>query len=143
MPYSVDGIGSNLTSSLKGTQELTNNLVQSLGFSRSEATKTGATRLGIDPSHVTPAPAGLTPLGGDIRDVRETSFGNIFADAVYNMQERQRTAKELGVKAVTGQLDDVHDFTIAAAESSLTIELTSTIRNKAVDAFNEVMRMQA
>ena len=143
MPYSVDGIGSNLTSSLTGTQQLTNNFVQSLGFSRSLATQAGAAGLGIDGTRIAPAGTNLTPLGGDVRDVAETSFGNVFADAVWNMQERERTAKRLGVQAVTGQLNDVHQYTIAAAESSLTMELTSTIRNKAVDMFNEIMRMQA
>ena len=143
MPYMVDGIGSNLTSSLTGTQQLTNDFVQSLGFSRSYATQAGASRLGTDASRLVPSGVGLPPLGGDVRDVAESSFGNIFADAVYNMQERERTAKKLGVQAVTGQLNDVHQYTIAAAESSLTMELTSTIRNKAVDMFNEIMRMQA
>lgn len=144
MPYSVDGIGSRLTSSLTGTQQLTNDLVQSLGFSRSAATQVGASRLGTNATtHLAPTASGLTPLGGDVRDVAETSFGNIFADAVYNMQQRERTAKKLGVQALTGQLNDVHQYTIAAAESQLTMELTSTIRNKAVDMFNEIMRMQA
>ena len=143
MPYTVDGIGSNLTSSLTGTQQLTNNFVQSLGFSRSAATQAGPSRLGTNAAHVAPTGTGLTPLGGDIRDVAETSFGNVFADAVYNMQQRESTAKKLGVQALTGQLNDVHQYTIAAAESQLTMELTSTIRNKAVDMFNEIMRMQA
>nr|WP_282922613.1 flagellar hook-basal body complex protein FliE [Mobiluncus sp. Marseille-Q7826] len=143
MPYSVDGIGSNLTSSLTGTQQLTNNLVQSLGFSRSAATQAGPSRLGTNAAHIVPTGTGLTPLGGDVRDVAETSFGNVFADAVYNMQQRESTAKKLGVQALTGQLNDVHQYTIAAAESQLTMELTSTIRNKAVDMFNEIMRMQA
>lgn len=143
MPYSVDGIGSKLTSSLTGTQQLTNNLVQSLGFSRSAATQAGSARLGTNATHIVPTGTGLTPLGGDVRDVAETSFGNVFADAVYNMQQRESTAKKLGVQALTGQLNDVHQYTIAAAESQLTMELTSTIRNKAVDMFNEIMRMQA
>ena len=101
MPYSVDGIGSNLTSSLTGTQQLTNNFVQSLGFSRSAATQAGPSRLGANAAHVAPTGTGLTPLGGDIRDVAETSFGNVFADAVYNMQQRESTAKKLGVQVLS------------------------------------------
>jgi flagellar hook-basal body complex protein FliE len=63
--------------------------------------------------------------------------------SVDQLQQMQSTTDALAVKAVTGSLTDVHDYTIAAAESKLTMELTAAVRNKAVDAFNEIMRMQA
>ncbi|MGV8978412.1 MAG: flagellar hook-basal body complex protein FliE [Cellulomonas sp.] len=62
--------------------------------------------------------------------------------SVDQLQQMQSTTDGLAVKAVTGSLTDVHDYTIAAAESKLTLELTAAVRNKAVDAFNEIMRMQ-
>jgi flagellar hook-basal body complex protein FliE len=63
--------------------------------------------------------------------------------SVDQLQQLQSTSNELAVKAVTGDLDDVHDYTIAAAESKLALELTATVRNKAIEAFTEIMRMQA
>lgn len=71
-----------------------------------------------------------------------TSFDGVLA-GIDQLQALQSTADGLGVAAVTGQLDDVHDYTIAAAQASLAVELTAAIRNKAVDAFNEIMRMPA
>ena len=71
-----------------------------------------------------------------------TSFGDVLS-GVDQLQQLQSNADGLAVQAVTGQLDDVHDYTIAAAQASLAIELTAAVRNKAVDAFNEIMRMQA
>ena len=70
MPYTVDGVGNYLSSNLNGTQQLTNSLVQSLGFSRSNATQAGAQRLG-EPyrSGIVPVGYGLTPQGGDIPDM--------------------------------------------------------------------------
>jgi flagellar hook-basal body complex protein FliE len=70
------------------------------------------------------------------------AFANVLS-GVDQLQALQSTADGLGVAAVTGQLDDVHDYTIAAAEASLAIELTAAVRNRAVDAFNEIMRMPA
>ncbi|MGW6132496.1 flagellar hook-basal body complex protein FliE [Cellulomonas sp. NPDC055163] len=75
-----------------------------------------------------------------------TDGGAGFAAAlgsIENLQQLQSTSNELSVKAVTGDLDDVHDYTIAAAESKLALELTAAVRNKAVEAFSEIMRMQA
>jgi len=69
-------------------------------------------------------------------------FANVLS-GIDNLQQLQSTTNDLAVKAVTGDLDDVHDYTIAAAESSTALELTAAVRNKAVEAFNEIMRMQA
>ena len=68
-------------------------------------------------------------------------FANVLS-GIDNLQQLQSTTNDLAVKAVTGDLDDVHDYTIAAAESSTALELTAAVRNKAVEAFNDIMRMQ-
>lgn len=71
------------------------------------------------------------------------AFGASLAGAVDNVQELSATSKELAVKAVTGDLDDIHNATIASTRAAVTLELVAGVRNKAVDAFNEIMRMQA
>lgn len=71
------------------------------------------------------------------------AFGSVLTGAVDNLQGLQDTSNALAVRAVTGDLDDIHDYTIASTEAKVTLELTAAIRNKAVDAFTEIMRMQA
>lgn len=74
------------------------------------------------------------------------SSGDLFAqalDGLTHLQQMQSTAGDLAVQAVTGDLDDIHDYTIAATEAKVALELTAALRNKAVDAFTEIMRMQA
>ena len=63
--------------------------------------------------------------------------------AIDQLQALQSSSDALAVQAVTGDLDDVHDYTIAASEAKVTLELTAALRNKAVEAFSEIMRMQA
>lgn len=71
------------------------------------------------------------------------AFSAALAGAVDGVSARQATSADLAVKAVSGDLDDVHDYTIAATEAAVALEITVALRNKAVDAFNEIMRMQA
>ena len=45
------------------------------------------------------------------------------------------------VQAGTGDLQNLHDYTLAATEASTATQLTTAVRNKALEAFNEIMRM--
>ncbi|WP_433210053.1 flagellar hook-basal body complex protein FliE [Dactylosporangium sp. CS-047395] len=71
------------------------------------------------------------------------NFGNMVAQGLQKLQDVQNTADNLAVEAATGRLTDVHDYIIAATEANLATSLTVAVRNKALDAFNEIMRMQA
>ncbi|MFJ4029498.1 flagellar hook-basal body complex protein FliE [Paenarthrobacter sp. NPDC089989] len=70
-------------------------------------------------------------------------FGTALTGAVDDLQSLQSASKELAVSAVTGNLDDIHKATLAATRAQVTFELVAAVRNKGVDAFNEIMRMQA
>jgi flagellar hook-basal body complex protein FliE len=68
--------------------------------------------------------------------------GNAFTQALDSLQGTQNAADSLAQQAATGNLTDIHNYTIAATEASLTTELTVAVRDRAVEAFNEIMRMQ-
>jgi flagellar hook-basal body complex protein FliE len=70
-------------------------------------------------------------------------FASALGSAVDGLQAQQGTSDQLALQAVTGNLTDIHDATIAAARAEVTMQLAATLRSKAVDAFNEIMRMQA
>ena len=74
---------------------------------------------------------------------RATSSSAALADSIDGLQQAQSTSNDLAVKAVTGDLDDVHDYTVASSQAKVALELTAAVRNKAVEAFTEIMRMQA
>ncbi|WP_082687685.1 flagellar hook-basal body complex protein FliE [Curtobacterium oceanosedimentum] len=82
------------------------------------------------------AGAGAVQATGD-------GFAASLGNAVDGLQQLQSTSKTLALKAVTGNLDDIHDATIASTRAQVTLELVAAVRNKGVDAFNEIMRMQA
>jgi flagellar hook-basal body complex protein FliE len=70
------------------------------------------------------------------------NFGDLVSGAIDNLQATQDTADTLATQVATGELTDVHDYTIAATKASLATELTVAVRNKAVEAFNSIMSMQ-
>jgi flagellar hook-basal body complex protein FliE len=70
------------------------------------------------------------------------AVGNSFSQALDSLQGTQSAADSLAQSAATGNLTDIHNYTIAATEASLTTELTVAVRDRAVEAFNEIMRMQ-
>ncbi|HSF26496.1 MAG TPA: flagellar hook-basal body complex protein FliE [Actinomycetes bacterium] len=93
------------------------------------------------------APTGTTsPLAGArAAGAASTTSGAEFASALAQglegLQATQSHADGLAVQAATGDLTDVHDYMIAATEASLATDLTVAVRNKAVEAFTEIMRM--
>lgn len=69
------------------------------------------------------------------------AFGNAVTQGLEKLQAMHQTSDSLAVQAVTGNLTDIHDYTIAANEAAVATQLTVAVRNKAVDAFTEIMRM--
>ena len=87
----------------------------------------------ITPSSPTPSTAGTGP----------TSNGHVdFAAGLEQVQKLTDTADQLGAQVATGQLDNIAGFMAASAKANLAVELTASVRNKAVEAYQEIMRMQ-
>ena len=89
---------------------------------------------GVAPLGATAAPATTGTSGA--------SFGTAMANGLEQVQALNNQADTLAVKAATGDLTDVHAYTIAATEANLATELTVAVRDKALAAFNQVMGMQ-
>jgi flagellar hook-basal body complex protein FliE len=88
-------------------------------------------------------PSNFVSGAGAVTGTDGSGFASTLTGAVDNLQQLQSTSKELAVSAVTGDLSDIHNATLASSRAQITLELMATVRNKGVDAFNEIMRMQA
>lgn len=75
-------------------------------------------------------------------DKNTTSFANVIQGYLKNVDNSVKEASDLSVKLAAGQIDNIHDVTIASQKAKLALELTVTIRDKAVEAYQETMRMQ-
>lgn len=72
-----------------------------------------------------------------------SDFAAMLEKGLNAVQSAQDTADGLAVQAATGDLTDIHQYTIAATQASLLTELATTLRTKGIDAFNQIMGMQA
>ncbi len=86
--------------------------------------------------------AGATPFVPPSVGSSSPAGGSAFADALKDVGKLTGTADQLAEGVATGTLTDVHQFTAAAAKAQLGVELTVALRNRAVEAYQEIMRMQ-
>ncbi len=70
-----------------------------------------------------------------------SAFGDLLVDGIERLEKVQDKADGLAVQAATGDLDNMHDYTVAATEASVTTQLTVAVRNRALEAFNETLRL--
>ena len=70
-----------------------------------------------------------------------TDFASVLTGAVDELSSTQAAADSLAAQAATGDLDDVHDYMIASTEARLATDTVVTLKNSAVAAFTEIMRM--
>lgn len=91
------------------------------------------------------APAVTAPTAGApaaSSSARGADFGSMVLDGLERLEGVQDTADSLAVRAASGTLPNIHDYTLAATEADVATKLTVAVRNKAIEAFSEIMRMQ-
>ncbi len=70
------------------------------------------------------------------------NFASAVGNAINQLAATDTNAAEAARAAATGDVASVGEFMVAATEAQLTAELTVAVRNRAVEAFNDIMRMQ-
>ena len=70
------------------------------------------------------------------------SFSNVLANAVQEVNSTMTAADVAKQKLMTGETGNVHQAMIAVQESSVAFSLMVEVRNKLVDSYQELMRMQ-
>ena len=95
-------------------------------------------------------PAQLKPLGG-VTPERPVSiqpsgeavpFKNILGNIIKDVDQLHKTAHKTTEKLITGKLEDVHQVMVAVEEAKISFRLMMEVRNKMVEAYKEVMKMQ-
>jgi flagellar hook-basal body complex protein FliE len=78
------------------------------------------------------------------RTLKETnaSFGETLERAMADVNALQNEAGKAVEKMVVGETVDLHEVMVAVEKAKTSFDLLMEIRNKALEAYREIMRMQ-
>jgi flagellar hook-basal body complex protein FliE len=88
------------------------------------------------------ANSGLSPRNSISTTDLTKEFGSYLNDALNKVNNQHSNVEHLREKFMTGQMTDPHTLMIASEKASLGLELTIQVRNKVIEAYQEIMRTQ-
>lgn len=71
-----------------------------------------------------------------------SGFGDTLANAVDRVDQLQKNAETTLTDFIAGKHDNVHEVVISMNEAQLAFQLLTETRNKLLDGYQELMRMQ-
>ncbi len=69
-------------------------------------------------------------------------FGKLFTDLVSRLSTLQTEADRLAQGLAAGEPVDIHEVMLALEKANLGVQLALQLRNKVIEAYQEVMRLQ-
>lgn len=115
----------------------------------------------IDPIGISPAAAGITGVASTIQkisppvrpgqteeetpttldQVKDSAFGSLFTDLIQNVKDTDAEFTQTQYLLSTGQLDNPVQVGISAYKAEIALDLLIQLRNRALDAYNELKNM--
>ncbi len=84
----------------------------------------------------------LKQQAGGLKETTGANFSDLLGQALKEVSHLQTVSDEHIAKITSGDIKDVHSAMIAMQKADLSFQLIMQVRNKLVDAYREVMRMQ-
>jgi flagellar hook-basal body complex protein FliE len=76
------------------------------------------------------------------REKTETSlFADVLNKTVQQVYDTQAEVEEKQYLLAAGKLDDAHSLPIAQAKASISLDVLISLRNKALESYNELLKM--
>lgn len=72
----------------------------------------------------------------------EKSFGNMLKNLVDEVKQSQETANHATEELAAGRKKDLHGAMLAMEQADISLRMLVQVRNKVIDAYREIMRMQ-
>ena len=88
-----------------------------------------------------PSPQAIKPLGKD-SGKPQAAFGDMLKQAVTEINQLQNSADKAITGVQLGQSGSIHEAMIALEKADISFRAMMQVRNKILEAYQEVMRMQ-
>ena len=75
-------------------------------------------------------------------DVAVGNFADILTESLKTAVQTDADDKFSALELLAGQADDMSGLLLDAAKAEISLNLALQIRNKVIDAYNDIMRMQ-
>ena len=73
---------------------------------------------------------------------RNVNFKDILFDALNNVSALEQESAKMTEDFIAGRTDNIRSVLIAAEKASISLQFIMEVRNKVMDAYQEIMRMQ-
>ena len=80
--------------------------------------------------------------GAQAADQSQVSFKSLLADALAQVNQLQQNGDAASVRLAAGESVGIDEVMLAMQKAELALQLTTSIRNKLVEAYQDVARMQ-
>ena len=90
----------------------------------------------------------FTPATGGVKAVSTTpfeaqkNFASVLNESINNLNQSQNEANQMTQKLINGENIDLQQVMIASQKANITLQAAVEVRNKAIEAYQEIMRMQ-
>lgn len=79
--------------------------------------------------------------GEETGKAAESAFGQIFSSLIQNVKDTDAEFTQAQYLLATGQLDNPAQMSLAAYKNEVAVDLLVQMRNRALDAYNELKNM--
>jgi flagellar hook-basal body complex protein FliE len=80
--------------------------------------------------------------GTDNNKVKSIDFKELLIDSLEKVNNDQLFADKMDEQLATGQIDNIHDVMIASQKAELSLTFAVEVRNKILEAYKEILRIQ-
>ncbi|MCH4888716.1 flagellar hook-basal body complex protein FliE [Acidaminobacter sp. JC074] len=76
------------------------------------------------------------------KNVSNVDFKELLVNALEEVNKDQLYAEEMDQKFMLGEVSNIHDVMIASQKAELSLSFAVEVRNKVLEAYKEIMRIQ-